>query len=80
MKKSEHLRAAFPQTVEINGVMYNNAGLSKRELFAAMIAQGIASEAYDIQYRQWGAAPNTLAKQAVALADALIEELNAVKP
>jgi hypothetical protein len=52
-------------------VNHNNNGLTKRELFAALAAQGYCLNENSPAHK--------IAKQSVILADALIAELNEVK-
>lgn len=51
-----------------------DCGFSKREFFSIMILQGMAARIYDPV--GWGDDPAILAKRAIMVADALIEELN----
>lgn len=55
-------------------VVYDQFGLTKRELFAAL-----AMNAFCAQYG-WRVSPTETTKQAVEYADALINALNAPKP
>ena len=50
-------------------------GLTKREYFAALAMQGIASTR-DINKQAWPEWYTTAAKESVTIADALIKELN----
>lgn len=58
-------------TVEKAGL----AGITNRELFAAMAMQGMLTNGCMTECGQRGYAPDTIAKYAVMQADALIEEL-----
>ncbi len=67
----------FPHETSFPDGTARNFGLTKRELFTAMIAQGMAANLSDPQ--GWGAPPHLLARQALKFADALIEELKTNK-
>lgn len=78
---TNHDDPAFPVAlaVEPSGDIYRSdemqggAGLTKRELFAAMAMQGLLSGAEDIKVNEWH--PEVLAQSSIRAADALIMEL-----
>lgn len=63
-------KSAFP--LPLNGIK-DEDGLTKREYFAAMAMQGVAST--DGRNGSWLGSPKKLAIMAVQAADALLEEL-----
>jgi hypothetical protein len=52
------------------------AGLTKREYFAAMAMQGLLAKGYDYRSENWIVDTERVAYFAIQLADALIIELN----
>ncbi len=70
------MRSAFPSQTEINGEMYINAGLSKREIFAAMAMQGLCAYSGAPSIHSNPGDEAQIAKVALLCADALTERLN----
>jgi hypothetical protein len=72
MSSNNHdTNAAFPM-MSMGGIhehQFFQTGLSKRELFAAMVMQGFAADTNE------GAQPEVIASYAVRYADALLAEL-----
>jgi hypothetical protein len=67
-------RSAYPVGADVTqGMSPTEIGLSKREMFAAMAMQACRSRG--TRYETWG----DLAKDAVEIADALLEELEEAK-
>lgn len=71
--KTDPKAFAFPNAIIADGMPYVADGLTKREYFAAMAMQGILTRAGDPPHLQ-------IARDAVSVADALINALNSHKP
>ena len=74
---NEGVDSVQPYTMP-NGVFnWGTTGLTKRELFAVTIMAGmVSSETEDFGWGCTGSGPRTYAVSAIALADALLTELN----
>lgn len=68
---------SFPKGINLQGkILVDGIGLTKREYFAAMALAGLCPMCIPGSHNTLGQMVKELPEKAVALADALIEELN----